>query len=248
MLAASPTPSQHPGGARRSRAGDGLAQASSPPATAPAATRPGAGASWRRRRSWPPAGRRCGAARRRRNAQAQREHQEKEVPEGDAGEGHGARPGDRTRMLGIPVWRSRVGWGTPGPRAGGVRAASGDEGIGEDLVRPDRSRQSDSWSGLAADAGAADAAVAVGVLGQVLLVVLLGVVELRCPADVGGDGTVIRLGQRLLVTLARPPRPRPAGRRPRCTPPNGTGCQGRCPDACPCVGSWFSQNARSRSS
>jgi len=40
-----------------------------------------------------------------------------------------------------------------------------------------------------ADAGAADTAVAVGVLGQVLLVVFLGVVELRSPDDLGGNGS-----------------------------------------------------------
>src|SRR5262249_15663558 len=42
----------------------------------------------------------------------------------------------------------------------------------------------------AGDAGAAEAAVAAGILGQVLLVVVLGVVELGRGDDLGGDGAV----------------------------------------------------------
>lgn len=50
-------------------------------------------------------------------------------------------------------------------------------------------------SGWQADAGAAQPAVAVGVLGQVLLVVGLGVVEGRCFGDLGGDGAEAGLVQ-----------------------------------------------------
>ena len=123
-----PDPQQDPGGARRSRAGDGLAQdpvhqrqGQQPrgQVQVPAGVEGVAGRQQDAVAGRPPPAQRPG----------EREHQEKEVPEGDAGEGHGARPGDRTRMLGIPVWRSRVGWGTPGPRACGVHAASGDDGI-----------------------------------------------------------------------------------------------------------------------
>src|SRR4051812_3508814 len=49
----------------------------------------------------------------------------------------------------------------------------------------------------AADAGAAEAAVAVRHLGQVLLVVLLGVIELAERGDLGRDRAVARLAQTL---------------------------------------------------
>src|SRR5215471_17513018 len=63
-----------------------------------------------------------------------------------------------------------------------------------------RHRQTD----LAGHASPADAAVAVGILRQVLLVVVLGVVELRRRQDLGGDFPEARLAQRLLVVVARP--------------------------------------------
>src|SRR5690242_17459381 len=55
----------------------------------------------------------------------------------------------------------------------------------------------------AADAGATEAAVALGVLGEVLLVVVLGVVELGRREDLGGDRAVARLAQHLLVRVPR---------------------------------------------
>lgn len=51
-------------------------------------------------------------------------------------------------------------------------------------------------------AGAAEAAVAVGVLAEVLLVVVFRVVEGLALADVGGDGAKAMLGKHLLVVLA----------------------------------------------
>src|SRR5215207_5025797 len=56
----------------------------------------------------------------------------------------------------------------------------------------------------AGDAGAADPAVAVGVLRKVLLVVVLGKVELGRRQNLGRDRTVTGLGERLLVLAARP--------------------------------------------
>src|ERR687885_113823 len=54
----------------------------------------------------------------------------------------------------------------------------------------------------AAHPRAAQAAVPVGVPGQVLLVVVLGVVERAGLPDLGGDLTVAGLGQALLVGVA----------------------------------------------
>src|SRR5262245_48421999 len=55
----------------------------------------------------------------------------------------------------------------------------------------------------AAHSGAADAAVPAGILGEVLLVVVLGVEELGRVPDLGGDALVPRRGENLLVGLAR---------------------------------------------
>src|SRR5262245_34569757 len=60
-------------------------------------------------------------------------------------------------------------------------------------------------AGRTADAGSADPAVAPGILGEVLLVVVLGVVERRGIADLGRDLAVAGLGQRLLKRRARAP-------------------------------------------
>src|SRR5579871_3214824 len=61
--------------------------------------------------------------------------------------------------------------------------------------------------------GAAEAAVASGILGQVLLVVVLGVVERRGGDDLGRDRAVARGRERLLVGRARGLRGAPLGRR-----------------------------------
>src|SRR6186997_2928214 len=58
-------------------------------------------------------------------------------------------------------------------------------------------------SGRTRNAGAAEAAVAARVLGEVLLVVILGVVKLRRGADLGGDRSEAFGLQRLLVDLLR---------------------------------------------
>src|SRR5436190_17157225 len=62
----------------------------------------------------------------------------------------------------------------------------------------------DDDADLAADAGAAEPAVAVRVLRQVLLVVVLGVEELRRRHDLGGDRAVAGRGKLLLEGVARP--------------------------------------------
>src|SRR6185436_11873006 len=61
----------------------------------------------------------------------------------------------------------------------------------------------DRQAGLTRDAGAAESAVAVRVLREVLLVVVLREVELRRGQDLGGDGAVARLRERALVLVAR---------------------------------------------
>src|SRR5712664_4119294 len=58
-------------------------------------------------------------------------------------------------------------------------------------------------TGGADDAGAAEAAVAGGVLGEVLLVIVLGVVELGGVDDLGGDLVVTRRREPTLVRSAR---------------------------------------------
>ena len=85
----------------------------------------------------------------------------------------------------------------------------------------------------AADAGAAEAAVAVRVLREVLLVVVLGVVELRRRHDLGRDRAVAGRGQLLLKRVARALPRRAAARRSRSRCRSGTACRRRCPAACP---------------
>src|SRR5690606_24820226 len=72
--------------------------------------------------------------------------------------------------------------------------------------RRGRGRRAGSLSGghadRAGDAGAADAAVAVRVLGKVLLVVVLGEVEVGGLGYFGGDGAVAGFGEDLLVGVA----------------------------------------------
>src|SRR4029077_4495648 len=57
----------------------------------------------------------------------------------------------------------------------------------------------DAGADLASDAGAAEAAIAVWVLGEILLVVILGKIELRRRQDFRGDGSEPARLQRLLV-------------------------------------------------
>ena len=61
---------------------------------------------------------------------------------------------------------------------------------------------SDRDAGRTGDSGAAVAAVAEGDLGQVLLVVVLGVVEGAGLDNLGGDAAVARGRERLLVGVA----------------------------------------------
>ena len=56
-----------------------------------------------------------------------------------------------------------------------------------------------SWRTRARDVGAAETAVPAGVLGEVLLVVLLGVVERPDVADLGRDLAEAGLGERALI-------------------------------------------------
>ena len=105
------------------------------------------------------------------------------------------------------------------------------------VARPALGGQADR----AADAGAAQAAVAVGHLREVLLVVVLGVVELAQLGDLGRDLAVALVLQALAEGGPWWPRRRRAGTGRWCRSPTGTGCPRRCPGACPVVGSWFSQ-------
>ncbi len=77
-------------------------------------------------------------------------------------------------------------------RSASSRRASGSAGAGGD-AEPDR----------AGDAGAREAAVAAGVLLEVLLVVLLGRVERAGLGDLGRDLPAMALGERRLVGVAR---------------------------------------------
>src|SRR5580765_4229971 len=61
----------------------------------------------------------------------------------------------------------------------------------------------DAGADRAAHTGAPEAAVAVGILGQVLLVVVLRVVELRRLDNLGGDRSVAGRGQLFLERVAR---------------------------------------------
>src|SRR5580698_10037540 len=63
------------------------------------------------------------------------------------------------------------------------------------LVRSGR----DAGPGLAGDAGAAEPAIAARVLGEILLVIVLGEVERRRVDDLGGNPTKALRGERLLV-------------------------------------------------
>jgi hypothetical protein len=101
--------------------------------------------------------------------------------------------------------------------------------------------------GRAAHAGAADAAVAVRHLVQVLLVVVLGVVERRGLADLGRDGAVARGVQRLLVGLARRLEGGLLlGRRP-VRRASGTACRCRCPGGSPGSGRGTPRTSRAAS-
>src|SRR5262245_49894140 len=64
-------------------------------------------------------------------------------------------------------------------------------------------RPLDADTGLAGHAGAAETAVAVGILREILLVVVLGVVELRRRQNLGRDRPVAGLRERPLVLVAR---------------------------------------------
>ena len=94
----------------------------------------------------------------------------------------------------------------------------------------------DAGADRAGDAGAAEPAVAVRVLGQVLLVVVLGVVERPGLGDLGRDLAVARPGRAAPGTSRATPSAasRWAGVVGRS--PSGTGCRRRCPGACPASG------------
>src|SRR5689334_22348783 len=80
------------------------------------------------------------------------------------------------------------------PAAGRCRA-SWPEQVAADALRADADR--------AAHAGAAEPAVAVRVLAQVLLVIVLGVVEHRRRQDLGGDRRVAGAGEAVLIGRLR---------------------------------------------
>ena len=70
-------------------------------------------------------------------------------------------------------------------------------------VREYTASRADADTDRAAHAGAAETAVAVGILRQVLLVIILGVIELRRGHDLGGDGAKPGGRQLLLERIAR---------------------------------------------
>jgi hypothetical protein len=82
----------------------------------------------------------------------------------------------------------------PGRARHGLSNASG-------VIRPSTPPRADR----ADDAGAADAAIALGVLGQVLLVIVLGEVERAGGADLGGDGPKALGRQGLLIGFLADP-------------------------------------------
>ena len=120
----------------------------------------------------------------------------------------------------------------------GARPPDAVDDLPEEVI--DRKRTPSSWrSGSRSDAhrtahaGAAEAAVAVGVLREVLLVVVLGVVELGRRQDLGGDRRRsprrrAASGTRRASSRRRASAPR---RSSRCR--SGTACRRRCPAACP---------------
>ena len=92
---------------------------------------------------------------------------------------------------------------------------------------------SDGDSGRTGNSGASVPAVAERVLGEELLVVVLGVVERAGLAYFGGDAAVARRRSAppgRCRAMRAPPRP---GIRSRCRCRNGTACRRRCPGACP---------------
>src|SRR5262249_30610567 len=103
-----------------------------------------------------------------------------------------------------------------GSRAGGNRvntaaAALACEGGGAALAAPPpgsavepKLMRRDAGADLASDAGTAEPAIAHRVLGEILLVIVLGKVELRRVEDLGRDGAVALRRQRLLVLGLRP--------------------------------------------
>src|SRR5437763_11576486 len=85
-------------------------------------------------------------------------------------------------------------------------AAAGRPRVGDVVVsatRPPMLRGGGAGADRAGDARPADPAVAAGVLGEVLLVVVLGVVERTGLGDLGGDIAQAALVQRGLIALAR---------------------------------------------
>ena len=85
-------------------------------------------------------------------------------------------------------------------------------------------------------AGAAEAAIAGGILRQILLVIVLGEIELAGRRDLGGDGAEALRGERLLIE-----RLRRVGRfllriGVSVDRAFGTACRRRCPGACPASG------------
>src|SRR5438067_1064828 len=64
-------------------------------------------------------------------------------------------------------------------------------------------RRGDPSSDLTGNAGAAEAAIAAGILGKILLVIVLGEIESRRIEDFGGDGRVTLGLHRLLIHCLR---------------------------------------------
>ena len=121
------------------------------------------------------------------------------------------------------------GWrGTMRPRPVGPARGSGGPVLRERLLGA-RGGDADR----AADARAAEAAVAHRVLGQVLLVVALGVVERAGLGQLGRDLAVARGLQLGLEGLAGGQRGLALGRRRSSRGRSGTGSRRRCPGACP---------------
>ena len=103
---------------------------------------------------------------------------------------------------------------------------------------------------LAGNARAAEPAVAVGILREVLLVVLLCVVERRRRADLGRDGAEARSLASACWKASREDSCDAAAARRRCTRRslNDIACRCRCPAACPAWDRATSQNTFSSAS
>ena len=121
---------------------------------------------------------------------------------------------------------------------------------GEETRRPSSGGHADA--DRARHAGAAQSAIARRILGEILLMIVLGEIEFARWRDLGGDGAETLRRQRLLVRSPSTRRRPGAAHRRRCRSPSDTGCRHRCPGACPASGCDFprtsSAAARRRSS